>query len=118
MSEENWKVVADYLAKLGYPVSNTLRNTIEQLEITEFDAGVFIAKGPKFDLFVKPEKRGKWNIRGIFGGYVNDLVKKHGQALAGINERNKTSLRLAKGFGFVETSRNNGVIQLRRTWVI
>lgn len=118
MSEENWKVVSDYLAKLGYLVSNDLRKAIEQLEITEFNAGVFIANGPKFDLFVKPEKRGKWNIRGIFGNYVNDLVKKHGQALAGINEHNKPSLRLAKGFGFVETSRNNGVIQLRRSWVI
>lgn len=118
MPDDIWLVLADYLKSEGYPVTDALRKKIEALEITNFPGGVFIAIGPRFDLFVKPEKRGKWNIRGIFGGYVNGLIKRYGKAEAAINENNAASLRLAKGFGFIETGRCNGKVQMERTWAI
>jgi len=116
LPDEIWQVVKDHLRKYkGYEAADDLRNAIEQTtDIELFDGGAFIAIGNEFDLFVVPEKRGKWRIRSVFGSYLDRMGATYGKVVARIDERNAPSLRLAQGFGFQEVSRENGVIRLEK----
>ncbi len=88
----------------------------QNLQITPFNGGAFVANGNEFDLFVVPEKRGKWNIRTIFTKYIDTLGEAHGTIIVKIYEDNNASLRLARFFGFNEVSRNNGLIRLEKKY--
>jgi len=114
MSDDVWNVIATHLAEYEIPFSNEAREAIEKsCDIVPFDGGAFIAYGNEFDLFVIPEKRGKWNIKYEIKKYLSGMKEKHGTVLVRINEKNTRSLRLAGFFGFIETGREDGdVIRL------
>lgn len=116
LPDDIWAVIKDYLIRFkAYEASEDIRSLLEKhTEIEAFDGGVFIALGNEFDLFVLPEKRGRWRIRSIFGDYLYRMGCKHGKIVARIDERNTPSLRLARHFGFKEVSRCNGVIRLEK----
>lgn len=116
LPDDVWQVVKEHLLVYkGYEPKDDLRDAIEQhTSIEVFDGGAFVAMGNEFDLFVVPEKRGKWRIRTILNDYLNRMVTHHGKVVARIDERNARSLRLAQGFGFQEVSRENGVIRLEK----
>lgn len=111
-----WQVIKDYLHEYKkYDPPNELKNILEELaDIELFDGGAFIAIGNEFDLFVVPEKRGKWRIRTVFNDYLDRMGRKYSIVVAQIDEKNKSSLRLAQHFGFYETNRENGVIRLEK----
>lgn len=114
MNDNIWAVIVDHLIKYEIPFSNDAREVIEKsCDIVPFDGGAFIAYGNEFDLFVIPEKRGKWNIKHEIKKYLSGMKEKHESILVRINEKNTRSLRLARFFGFIETGREDGdVIRL------
>jgi hypothetical protein len=115
LSDEVWQVIKDYLAKKGIVCDDKAKKIIEDnTEITPFNGGVFIAVGNEFDVFVVPEKQGKWNIRGEITRYLAKMAEKHDIAIVRINEDNVKSLRLAKFFGFDEVERKDGIVILER----
>lgn len=116
ISNEIWAVIKEYLETVkGKQAPDILKDILEQhTEIEVFDGGVFIAMDNEFDLFVLPEKRGRWRIRTTISDYLNRMMQKHGTIIVSIDERNAPSLRLARHFGFNEVSRNNGVIRLEK----
>ena len=111
-----WQVIKDHLLRYkGFEAPDGLRNALEQhTHIELFDGGAFVAVGNEFDLFVVPEKRGRWRIRSVVGDYLDRMGCIHGKIVAWIDERNTPSLRLARHFGFHEVSRENGVIRLEK----
>lgn len=120
LPDDVWQVIKDHLLKYkGYEAPDDLRDKLGQLtDIELFDGGAFLAKGNEFDLFVVPEKRGRWQIRTVLGNYLDKMGRTHGKLVVRINEQNMPSLRLARGFGFKEVSRENGTIRLENeSWV-
>ena len=109
-----WQVVKDH-----YAITDDLRSVVEkESEIVPFDGGAFLAVGNEFDLFVVPEKRGRWRIRSEVTKYLTDMGKRHDKIVVRISEHNTKSLRLARHFGFNEVGRDNGVIRLENSsWV-
>lgn len=121
LHDDIWNVIKEYiLERRGVDVPQEAREWAEEnLDITPFDGGVFIAHGNEFDLFVLPERRGRWQIRKIGTEYMNKMRKAHDTIIVRIYEDNEPSLRLAHFFGFVEISRENGLIRLENTsWVV
>jgi hypothetical protein len=116
LADDVWDVIKTYLRdRKGFEATQEAREWMEQnFEITPFNGGVFLAKGNEFDLFVVPEKRGKWNIRGEITKYLDTMVKAHGTIVVKIYDDNNASLRLARFFGFNEVSHNNGLIRLEK----
>lgn len=115
LSEDVWQVVKDHYGYEETIGGKSVKEYIEEnAEITPFNGGVFIAIGNEFDVFVVPEKRGKWNIRGEITRFLANMAQTYDVALVRINEDNVKSLRLAKFFGFDEIERKNGVIRLER----
>lgn len=122
LPDEIWQVIVDTLAKYDgiYCPSPELKQYVEQhTEITPFDGGVFIADGNEFDLFVVPEKRGKWAIRREINAFLAKLAQEHSKAIVKIHKKNSRSLRLAIGFGFIPVGENtrNKIILERPLWV-
>jgi len=98
-----WSVIADKLIELGFKPTDEVKQLIENTaDIVLFDGGAFIANGNEIDLFVVPERRGKWRIRSETKSFIDTMKQKHGRIVARIQKENVTSLRLAKHFGFVE----------------
>lgn len=118
LADDVWQVIKDYvLQRRGVDVPDEARIWAEEnLQITPFNGGVFIANENEFDLFVVPEKRGKWNIRGEITKYLDTMGKAHGTIIVKIYEDNDASLRLARFFGFNEVSRDNGLIRLEKIY--
>ena len=116
LSDDVWQVIKDHLRTYkNKDVPDALRDVLEQnTDIEVFDGGVFIAVGNEFDLFVAPEKRGRWRIRSTVGNYLDRMGAMHGKIAVRIDEGNTPSLRLAQHFGFREVSRENGVIRLEK----
>ena len=116
LPDDVWQVIRDHLRTYkGFEASDGLKSALEQnTQIELFDGGAFIAVGNEFDLFVVPEKRGRWRIRSVIGDYLDRMMRLHGQIVARIDERNTPSLRLARHFGFYEISRENGVVRLEK----
>jgi hypothetical protein len=116
LSDALWKVVYDTAVKYDkITPDQRFRQYIEQnAKITPFDGGAFIAVGNEFDLYVLPEKQGKWRIRTIFGNYIKKMTDKYGTLIVKIHEDNHKSLRLAKFFKFKEVSRIDGKLTLER----
>lgn len=112
-----WQVICRYLLeRRGIVAPEELRDWVEtNLDITPFDGGAFIASGNEFDLFVVPERRGKWNVRGECTKFLRAMGSKHGVVVAKIYDDNLPSLRLAKHFGFREVSRESNMIKLENT---
>lgn len=101
-----WSVVADHLIKLGFEPTDEVRQLIEDTaDIVLFDGGAFIAYDNEFDLFVVPERRGKWRIRSEITKFLEQMACKHSTITVRINQNNSPSLRLARHFGFNEVSR-------------
>lgn len=116
LPDEVWQVIKDHLQTYkGFEAPDELKTILEQnTQIELFDGGAFVAIGNEFDLFVVPEKRGKWRIRSVVSKYLDQMGRMHGKIVARIDERNTPSLRLARHFGFHEVSRENGVIRLEK----
>lgn len=121
LPDDVWQVVLDTLAKYDgiYCPSPELKQYVEEnTQITPFDGGVFIADGNEFDVFVVPEKRGKWAIRKEINQFLATLAQKHSKAIVKIYPENQPSMRLAKGFGFHPVGTQGRQIVLERTlWV-
>lgn len=117
LHDDVWRVICDYvLARRGVTAPDEVRTWAEaNLDITPFDGGVFIAQGNEFDLFVVPERRGRWNIRGQVTKFLRTMGRKHGVIVAKIYDDNFPSLRLAKHFGFHEVERDGNLIRLEST---
>ena len=111
-----WQVIADYLLeRRGVVATQELRDWAENnLDITLFDGGVFLAHENEFDLFVVPEKRGKWRIRSVLKDFFDAMLAKHEKIAVKIYADNAPSLRLALGFGFKEVGHENGMIRLEK----
>ena len=111
-----WQVICDYLKKYrGIDAPIGLKEWAEQnCTVTLFDGGCFLSNGGEFDLFVVPEKRGRWRIRSTVQPFIDDLVSRHGSAKIGVYDDNFASLRLAHHFGFREVSRDGNMIRLEK----
>jgi len=121
LADDVWDVIKKYLHdRMGFDATPEARDWMEEnLDITPFDGGAFVANGNEFDLFVVPEKRCKWSIRGDGIAFLNKMSKLHDTMVVRIFEDNTPSLRLAKGFGFKEVSRDHGLIRLENSsWVV
>lgn len=116
LPDDVWQVIREYLLKYrGVNVPDKMRDILESIaDIELFDGGAFIAIKNEFDLFVVPEKRGKWRIRSTISDYLDRMGEKYGTLVVKIYEGNTPSLRLAKHFGFVEVSRNNAMVLLEK----
>lgn len=115
-----WSVVGDHLIKFGFQPTEEVKQLIEDTaDIVLFDGGVFIAYENEFDLFVVPERRGKWRIRSEITKFLEQMACKHSTIVVRINRNNSPSLRLAHHFGFQEVSRemDNGqeIIRLEKS---
>lgn len=121
LPDDVWQVVLETLAKYDgiYCPSPELKQYVEEhTEITPFDGGAFIADGNEFDVFVVPEKRGKWAIRREINAFLAKLAQRHSKAVIKIYPENKPSMRLAKGFGFEPVGKQGRQIVLERAlWV-
>jgi len=117
LPDDVWQVICDYLLeRRGVVAPPGLREWVEDnLDITLFDGGAFVAKDNEFDLFVVPERRGRWNIRGQVTKFLSTMGRKHGTIVAKIYADNSASLRLAHHFGFKEASRDGDLIKLEST---
>lgn len=118
LPDDVWQVIRDHLRTYkGFEAPDELKAILEEnTQIELFDGGAFLSSGNEFDLFVVPEKRGRWRIRSVFGDYLDRMGRLHGKIVARIDERNTPSLRLARHFGFHEVSRENGVIRLEKNY--
>ena len=116
LPDDVWRVIQDHLQTYkGFEAPDELKEVLEQnTQIELFDGGAFVAVGNEFDLFVVPEKRGRWRIRSVVGDYLDRMGRTHGKIVARIDERNTPSLRLARHFGFHEVGRENGVIRMEK----
>lgn len=115
LSPEIWKVIADTLRE--YHGVNDIPAGVKEIierdaEITCFDGGVFVAKGNEFDLFVLPERRGRWQIRSLVPAYIKQMKDKFGNVVVKIHERNRASLRLARWSGFKVVSKDGNFYRL------
>ena len=121
ISDDLWMTIRNYMRDYcGYCPPNELRQALEQhTEIYVFDGGAFVARGNEFDLFVVPAKRGRWRIRSEITNYLRKMGKRYGTIVVKVSANNTPSLRLAKFFGFKETSRKDGFIRLESSsWAI
>ena len=119
LTDEIWQVICDHLLKYKGIVGNDdIKRYIEDnMEIIPFDGGVLVVKENEFDVFVVPEKRGKWRIRSTGEAFFNNMAQKYDVAKASINKDNSKSLRLAKFFGFKEVHRDgDDIILERKLW--
>lgn len=118
LADDVWDVIKKYLHdRMGFDAPQEARDWMDQnLDITPFDGGAFVASGNEFDLFVVPQKRGKWKIRGEITKYLETMAKAHDTIIVKIYEDNDASLRLARFFGFNEVSRDNGLIRLEKKY--
>lgn len=117
-----WAVVLDTLERFDGVRCDSpeLRAYVEaNTQITLFDGGAFIADGNEFDVFVVPQKRGKWAIRKEINALLAKLAQKYDKAVIKIYPENKPSLRLALGFGFEPVGSDGRQIVLERPlWVV
>lgn len=122
LPDDVWQVVLETLAKydgIDCPSPELKQYVEEHTEITPFDGGAFISDGNEFDVFVVPEKRGKWAIRREISAFLAKLAQKHCKAIVKIHPENNSSMRLAKGFGFEPVGKQGRQIVLERAlWVV
>lgn len=118
LADDVWDVIKTYLHdRMGFDATQEARDWMEaNMDITPFDGGAFVAKGNEFDLFVVPEKRGRWNIKGEITKYLDTMAKAHDTIIVKIYDDNDASLRLARFFGFMEISRDNGMVRLEKKY--
>lgn len=109
LPDKVWDVICDTLAKFDGIDCRLpeLREYIEKhAEITLFDGGAFISDGNEFDLFVVPERQGKWRIRQEINAFLARMAEKHDTAIVKISGQNTRSLRLARFFGFKDCGKD------------
>ena len=119
ISDNIWQVMKETVQKYqNIDCGNEHRQIIEkEVIVTPFEGGVFVSKGNEFDLFVLPEKRGKWNIKAELSKFFDTMFEKYDTLIVGIDERNLPSLRLAKFFGFQPVDKTGTLIRLeKRSW--
>jgi len=67
LPDDVWQVIKDY-----YQTTDDLRGVVEEkAEAYLFDGGAFLSVGNEIDLFVIPEKRGRWRMRTEITKYLN-----------------------------------------------
>jgi hypothetical protein len=121
LADDVWEVIKKYLHdRMGFDATPESRDWMEKnMDITPINGGAFVASGNEFDLFVVPAKRRKGCIRRDGFAFLNRMSKLHDTMVVRIFEDNEPSLRLAKGFGFKEVSRDHGLIRLENSsWVV
>ncbi len=122
LPDDVWQVICDTLDRYdGLDCRNLpeLRDYVEtHTQVTLFDGGAFVADGNEFDLFVVPQKQGKWAIRKEINAFLAKLATTYSSAVIKIYPENKRSLRLARGFGFEPIGKDGRQIVLERPlWV-
>jgi len=112
--DDLWAVISETEMKYrGKHISQAEREMVEKkATVTLFDGGCFLSYGPEFDLFVLPERRGKWKIRGTIRSFVDTMIEKYGYAKVKIHKKNKVSMRLAIGFKFMPVADDGSFITL------
>lgn len=117
LADDVWDVIKTYLHdRMGFDATQESRDWMEQnFDITPFNGGAFVAMGNEFDLFVVPERRGKWRIKTEISKFLSQMLERHDTIMIDIYEDNSPSLRLANFFGFKEVSRENGLIRLEKS---
>lgn len=117
LPDDIWQVIKDhYFDKEGVEITDVGKKYVEETCLIKLiDGVVFIANGNTFDLFVIPEKRGKWNIRKEINSFLNGLLLTHNVIKVNIDRNNLPSLRLASFFGFKEIDRkgNKLIMEIR-----
>ena len=119
--DDVWKIICDTVYKYDYlKMDDRAKRLVEKnTQITPFEGGAFIAVGNRFDLYVIPERQGKWNIRREVNKYLAEMAQKYDVGVVKINKRNDRSLRLAKFFGFEEVGHEkNRTVLEKKLWVI
>jgi GNAT superfamily N-acetyltransferase len=118
LPDDVWQTMKDYMQQYrGITPPETLRQWVEDSCDVELHDGVaFVAIGNEFDLFVTPEKRGKWNPKKVISEYLDRMSKAHKTIVIKIYDSNARSLSLADFFGFAEVSRNGNMIRLEKTY--
>lgn len=115
LPDDVWQVIQNYLAKHHFDIPHNLREKIEKgTDVYLFDGGALISIGNQFDLFVSPDKRGRWRIREVARDYFNKMFRNHDKLVVRIYDDNISSIRLARYFGFKEVSRSDGFIRLEK----
>ena len=116
IADDVWVVIVETLKKYkGIELLQEHRKRIEALaEIRPFDGGVVVIRDNEFDIFVTPQRRGKWPIKKIVKETVENLISKYGKAVVSIHKENKPSMRLAIGLGFVPVSESGCVVRLEK----
>lgn len=113
-----WRVVQEYMLQYrGVTPPDELRTWVEEnCDLELHDGVVFMAIGNEFDLFVAPEKRGRWNPKKRITEYLSKMSKVYDTIVVKIYDTNDQSLRLARFFGFIEVSRNGNMIKLEKRY--
>jgi hypothetical protein len=78
--DDVWKIICDTVYKYDYlKMDDRAKRLVEKnTQITPFEGGAFIAVGNRFDLYVVPERQGKWNIRREVNKYLAEMAQKYG----------------------------------------
>lgn len=116
LSDDIWQVICDTHKQYNNLVlSNKTRRIIEERAfIKEFDGGVFITIGDEMDLYVLPERWGKWNINKELNDYFEEMKERFDKVKITINKNNEKCLRLAKHYNFVEVGTEDDDILMER----
>lgn len=116
LTDAQWGVIESYLIKYNAVSADTRDLINTHCLIFEFDGGIFITHNEEFDLFVLPEKRGRWKIRTVCNEFLDYMRRTYGKAVAKIYKDNLPSLRIAKHFQFAEKGRDGNLIRMEKIW--
>lgn len=117
LSDDVWAVVQDTMRRFkGWELNDSHRQLVEaQCEVIPFDGGAFVIRGCEVDLFVTPEKRGRWATRSLLDRVFGGLIRTHGKATCSVHPDNGVCLRFVRRLGFVEVSRTEQSVRLEMT---
>jgi len=117
-----WLALKDTMLRYkGIALTDDIREDVDHalntLRRVPFDSGEWFIDGNEVDVFVAPEKRGKWATMRRLGAVLCPILEQYGVVVARVHEDNAVCLRLAKGIGFEEVERDGQVVRLEmRKW--
>lgn len=117
LPDASWQVIRDYLrdqCRVGGDLDSKRLAIEHSVSIVPFDGGVFVVDGNEFDLFVDPDRRGKWRIRSIITGFLGDMLSQYDRVIIRVKDTNTPSLRLARHFGFQEIGREGDFLRMEK----
>jgi hypothetical protein len=115
MTDEVWEVISQTIERYkGITATAEHRRVIESLcSIEPFNGGAFVIRGNEIDLFVTPQRRGRWATRGLLDRVIGGVIRSHGSAICAIHKDNAASISLARRLGFTEFAQEGDVYKLR-----